>query len=227
MLKKIFLTTPEAFFRPPELAFITLLMIVILTFQVCFSIFVFSHICYDLMSDFLTKEERSVRMSHIISASTKPELRLRHSLWRIGFRYRINDKQLPGSPDIVLPKYRTVIFVHGCFWHGHKGCKNYTVPKTNTEFWVAKVARNQKRDQEVWRQLEAKGWFVIIVWECELKKKVLNETVERVAAEIVHNGELYRRIQSERRQARESYRQEQKARKEKEITLLKVIKQKA
>ena len=163
-------------------------------------------------------------MSHNRAKNSGPELRLRHALWRLGFRYRVNDKRLPGSPDIVLPKFRTVIFVHGCFWHGHKGCKNYTVPKTNTEFWVAKVARNQARDQEVWRQLEAKGWFVIIVWECELKKKVLGDTVERVAAEIVHNGEILRRAQNERRRAREAYRLEQKARKEKEIALLKEIK---
>ena len=163
-------------------------------------------------------------MSKVRQNSTKPEMDLRLFLWHMGFRYRVNDKQLPGSPDIVLPKYRTVIFVHGCFWHGHKGCKNYTVPKTNTEFWVAKVARDQERDQEVWRQLEAKGWFVIIVWECELKKKVLSETVERVASEIIRNGEVYLCAQNERRQAREAYRLEQKAQKEKEIALLNEIK---
>ena len=172
----------------------------------------------------MTPDQRYNCMSHNRAKNSGPELRLRHALWRLGFRYSVNDKRLPGSPDIVLPKFRTVIFVHGCFWHGHKGCKNYTVPKTNTEFWVAKVARNQARDQEVWRQLEAKGWFVIIVWECELKKKVLGDTVERVAAEIVHNGEILRRAQNERRRAREAYRLEQKARKEKEIALLKEIK---
>ena len=165
-------------------------------------------------------------MSHNRANNTGPELRLRRALWRLGFRFRVNMKGLPGSPDIVLPKYRTVIFVHGCFWHGHKGCKNYTVPKTNTEFWVAKVARNQERDQEVWRQLEAKGWFVIIVWECELKKKVLSETVERVAAEIVRNGETYRHNLEERRRARETYRQEQKARKEYEAALIQSLKKK-
>lgn len=165
-------------------------------------------------------------MSHNRANNSGPEISLRHALWVLGFRYRVNDKRLPGSPDIVLPKHRTVIFVHGCFWHGHKGCKNYTVPKTNTEFWVAKVTRNQERDQEVWRQLEAKGWFVIIVWECELKKKVLDETVERVAAEIVRNGELYRHNQEERERAREAYRQEQKARKEFEDALLQSLKKK-
>ena len=178
------------------------------------------------MTDLLSFEQRHRNMVAIHSASTKPELQLRRALWQLGFRYRVNVKGLPGSPDIVLAKYRTVIFVHGCFWHGHKGCKNYTVPKTNTEFWVAKVARNQERDQEVWRQLEAKGWFVIIVWECELKKKVLSETVERVAAEIVRNGETYRHNLEERRRARETYRQEQKARKEFEAALIQSLKKK-
>lgn len=153
-------------------------------------------------------------MAAIHSASTKPELCLRHALWSQGFRYRVNDRRLPGKPDIVLPKYHTAIFIHGCFWHGHKGCKYYTVPKTNTDFWAAKVARNQEHDQEVWRQLEAKGWFVIIVWECELKKAVLDETIARIEAEIRQNGEILRQAQDDRRKAREAYRQEQKARNE-------------
>ena len=176
------------------------------------------------MPDFLSKEERSVRMSRIHSASTKPELKLRHALWLLGFRYRVNDKHLPGRPDIVLPKYRTVIFVHGCFCHGHKDCKYYTVPKTNTDFWVAKVARNQERDQEVWRRLEAKGWSVIIVWECQLKNAVLEDTVNRVAAEIRHNGEILRCAQNDRRKAREEYRLERRIRKEREQSLLEEVK---
>lgn len=163
-------------------------------------------------------------MAQIHSFSTTPECNLRHAIWRRGLRYRVNVKTLPGSPDIVLPKYRTVIFVHGCFWHGHKGCKYYTVPKTNTDFWVAKVARNKERDQEVWRKLEAKGWYVIIVWECQLKKGKIDETVERVAAEIVKNGEAYQVEQKRRRKAREEYRRSQKARKEKERVLLEQIK---
>ena len=141
---------------------------------------------------------------------------MRRALWRIGFRYKMNDRHLPGSPDIVLPKYRTVIFIHGCFWHGHKGCKNYTIPKTNTDFWVTKVARNQKRDEDVWRRLEAKGWHVIIVWECQLKKAALDETINRVAAEIRQNGEAYRKAQDDRRKSRDVYRQERKTRKERE-----------
>ena len=158
-------------------------------------------------------------MVAIHSASTKPELKLRSALWRRGFRYRVNVKRLPGTPDIVLPKYRTSIFVHGCFWHGHKDCKNATTPKTNTDFWTAKIARNQQRDQEAWRQLEAKGWNVIIVWECQLKKAVLEETISRVEAEILRNGETFRSALEDRRRARESYRQERRERKEREAAL--------
>lgn len=150
---------------------------------------------------------------------------MRYVLWHQGFRYRVNDKRLPGKPDMVLPKYRTAIFVHGCFWHGHKDCKYYTVPKTNTDFWKAKVARNQERDQEVWRQLEAKGWFVIIVWECQLKKAHLAETVEAVSAEIRRNGEALKKAKEERRKAQEAYREEQKARKAKESSLLAEVKE--
>lgn len=159
-------------------------------------------------------------MSQVHSFNTRPEVKLRRILWSLGFRYLVNDKRLPGTPDIVLPKFRTVIFVHGCFWHGHLGCKNYTVPKTNSEYWTAKVARNKERDQEVWRKLEAKGWYVIIVWECQLKKVMLDETVERVVKEIVKNGEAYRSEQEARRKMREEYRREQKARKEKVTALM-------
>ena len=163
-------------------------------------------------------------MSRIRAQDTTPELVIRHALWHQGFRYRVNDKRLPGKPDVVLPKYHTVVFVHGCFWHGHKDCKYYTVPETNKEFWVAKVTRNQERDQEVWRKLEAKGWNVIIVWECQLKKANLEETIDRVAEEIVRNGEVYRAAQEERRKAREEYRRERMVRKEREQSLLEEVK---
>lgn len=175
------------------------------------------------MADSLTPEQRHRNMVAIHSSDTKPEVLLRHELWRRGFRYRLNDRRLPGSPDIVLPRYRTVVFVHGCFWHGHKDCKNYRVPKTNTEFWNAKVARNQERDQTVWRKLEAKGWNVIIVWECELQNATLSDTVSRVAQEIVRNGELYRNAQEERKNNRIKYQKERKARKERELFLLEEI----
>ena len=175
------------------------------------------------MPDIFTPEQRHHVMSQIHSSSTKPELRLRYALWRLGFRYRINDKRLPGSPDIVLPRYRTAVFVHGCFWHGHKGCKNYTVPKTNTEFWTAKVSRNQERDQEVWRKLEAKGWSVIIVWECELEKSRLDETVFKVAKEIKENGELFNQRKEERRAERERYRRERAEKATKIHTLERIL----
>ena len=132
----------------------------------------------------MTITQRHNCMSHILAANTGPELLLRHALWHRGFRYRINDRRLPGSPDIVLPKYHSVIFVHGCFWHGHKDCKNYTVPKTNTEFWVKKFARNTERDQKHVRDLGELGWKVITVWECELKKSTFEETMEKVRAQL-------------------------------------------
>ena len=158
------------------------------------------------MADTLTESQRHYVMSQVHSASTKPELTLRHALWRLGFRYRVNDKRLPGKPDIVLPKYRTVVFVHGCFWHGHTGCGRYTIPKTNTEFWMIKIARNQARDQKVWRRLEAHGWSVIVVWECELDKAHLPGTVERVADEIVRCGEAYSVAEASRRAVLTEYR---------------------
>lgn len=176
------------------------------------------------MADTMTASQRHYAMSQVHSASTKPEVRLRHALWKQGFRYKVNDRSLPGSPDIVLPKYRSVIFVHGCFWHGHKDCKYYTVPKTNTEFWMAKVARNQQRDQDVWRKLEVKGWRVIIVWECQLKKATLDETVNRVVTEIVQNGKAYRAAREERKKVREEYRRARRARKKREQSLLEEVK---
>ena len=176
------------------------------------------------MADIMTKEERSIRMSRIHSASTKPEIKLRRALWRIGFRYKVNDKKLPGKPDIVLPKYHTVVFVHGCFWHGHKGCPTSHIPETNTEFWKAKITRNQERDQEVWRQLEAKGWSVIIVWECQLNKAAQDETIGRVRSEILRNGELYLSAQEERKRSREAYRQMRRQQLEKEAALLAELK---
>ena len=172
----------------------------------------------------MTPEQRFKCMSNNRAKDSGPELLLRHALWHRGLRYRVNVKRLPGSPDIVLPKYRSAIFVHGCFWHGHKDCKNYTVPKTNTEFWVAKVARNRERDQAVWRQLEAKGWHVIIVWECQLKKADLEGTIDRVVAEIKHNGEIYDFEQEERRKARIAYQHIQRTKKEKERDLLREVK---
>ena len=172
----------------------------------------------------MTPEQRFKCMSHNRAKNTGPELKLRHALWRFGFRYRVNVKRLPGSPDIVLPKYRTVIFVHGCFWHGHKDCKNASTPKTNPEFWSAKILRNQQRDQDVWRQLEAKGWYVIIVWECQLKKAAFETTLANVQAEIIRNGESFLSAQNERRFARIAYMKERKSKRQKELAFMSDIK---
>lgn len=171
------------------------------------------------MPDNHTPDQRHRNMAAVRSSSTKPELKLRRALWSLGFRYRINEKHLPGKPDIVLPKYRTVVFIHGCFWHGHKDCPNYTVPKTNTEFWTAKIARNQERDQETWRQLEAKGWYVLIVWECELKKARFDDTLKYVASAIKQNGQTYHSLQAARKRARTIYAEERKLHKEHEAAL--------
>ena len=168
------------------------------------------------MADRFSKEQRSLVMSHIRSSDTKPETTLRRALWHMGFRYVVNDKRLPGKPDMVLPKYRTVVFIHGCFWHAHKGCGTFKMPRSNTEYWGKKIANNIARDQEVWRQLEAKGWSVIIVWECQLKKAVYEETIQSVVAELQENGKRYQELREERKVSRLAYLQERKTRKEKE-----------
>jgi DNA mismatch endonuclease (patch repair protein) len=120
-------------------------------------------------------------MAAIHGKDTKPEMIVRKWLWARGYRYRLNHPRLPGKPDIVMRKYRTCIFVNGCFWHGHKGCKYYTVPKTNTEFWVNKVKRNQERDAKVRHELAAMGWYSITIWECELKPAKRESTLRSLA----------------------------------------------
>ena len=165
-------------------------------------------------------------MSRIQSNDTKPEMVLRFSLWSLGFRYRIHDKKLPGKPDIVLPKYRTIIFVNGCFWHSHQNCQYSHIPKSNIEYWKTKIMRNQQRDQDTWRQLEAKGWSVLIVWECELKKDRLQETVEATAAAIRRNGEILRSAQEDRKKARALYQEERRLQKEREQALTEELRQK-
>ena len=123
------------------------------------------------MVDFLSPAERSERMSRIRSSNTLPEVALRRELHALGIRFRLHRKDLPGKPDIVLPRYRTAVFVHGCFWHRHDGCKVATTPKSNTEFWQEKFARNVARDVQSAELLKAQGWSVIVVWECELSSK--------------------------------------------------------
>jgi DNA mismatch endonuclease (patch repair protein) len=134
------------------------------------------------MADFLTKEERSRRMAQIRSRDTAPEVSLRKALHAMGFRYRTNDPKLPGRPDIVLPRFKAVVFVHGCFWHRHAGCNIATTPKSNTEFWTAKFDRNVDRDSRVKASLVAMGWRVTVVWECELAStRRVNAAGERLA----------------------------------------------
>jgi len=116
-------------------------------------------------------EQRSRNMSAIKSKNTKPEIKVRKILHSMGYRFRLHGKDLPGSPDIVLPKYKTVIFVHGCFWHRHKNCKYASTPKTRQEFWEAKFRENINRDKLNQENLSSKGWKIIVVWECEIKDK--------------------------------------------------------
>lgn len=132
------------------------------------------------MTDVLTPEQRHECMSRVRSKNTKPELIVRRYLFSRGFRFRINVKRLPGTPDIVLRKYRTVIFVNGCFWHGHEGCKYFVPPKSNTDFWMNKIKRNQERDLKARVQLRDMGWHVIQVWECQLKPKVREMTLKSI-----------------------------------------------
>ena len=120
--------------------------------------------------DTLTKEKRSWNMSRIKSKDTKPEMQVRSALHRAGYRFRLHVKDLPGKPDIVLPKYKTVIFVHGCFWHRHKGCPEASMPSTNQDFWKEKFRQNVKRDKKGQAALKRLGWKVIVIWECELKE---------------------------------------------------------
>lgn len=138
------------------------------------------------MADTVTKEQRSRNMSLIRSKETKPEVFVRSVLHRLGFRFRKNVKTLPGKPDIVLPKYKTVIFVHGCFWHQHKGCRRSTIPKSNTDYWIPKLSGNIKRDIQHKADLKKLGWNVEVVWECETKDTdKLMKKLKKIFAEII------------------------------------------
>ena len=137
--------------------------------------------------DVHNKTTRSYNMSRIKGKNTKPEMLVRKFLFANGFRYRLNVKTLPGKPDIVLPKYKTVIFVNGCFWHGHKGCKYFVVPKTRTEWWLNKIKETQKRDREAEIQLNVLGWKVVIIWECELKSNRFDNSAKQLLGILQHN----------------------------------------
>jgi len=132
-----------------------------------------------LSSDIFTKEKRSQIMSKVGSKDTKPEKLVRSALHRLGYRFRLHDKKLPGKPDLVLPKYKTVIFVHGCFWHQHSGCGKASIPRTNRAFWQEKLEKNVIRDRKVNVQLTEMGWNVITVWECDVKKH-LSEVIGEI-----------------------------------------------
>lgn len=135
--------------------------------------------------DIKSKEKRSQNMAAIHGKNTKPELIVRHYLFSRGFRYRINDRRYPGHPDIVLPKFRTVIFVNGCFWHRHPGCKYAYMPKSNREFWKNKFEHNVANDRKEHEELRELGWKVIVVWECELKTaEKRKERLEKLVEEI-------------------------------------------
>ena len=124
-------------------------------------------------------------MSRIKSKDTKPEVLVRKFLFSKGFRYRKNDKRYPGCPDIVLPKYRTVIFVNGCFWHCHEGCKDFRIPKTNVNFWKEKLEANKKRDMVKYNTLIKLRWNIIVVWECELSKAKCEERLNKLYYDLL------------------------------------------
>ena len=139
------------------------------------------------MSDVLTPTQRHRCMSHIRSKATKPEMVVRRWLWAHGYRYRLNVKSVPGKPDIVMRKYRTAIFVNGCFWHGHEGCKQFVLPKTNTEFWQSKIENNRERDQRNYDLLLQNGWQVIVLWQCKLTRKKIENTMQSVTVALNQN----------------------------------------
>ena len=142
-----------------------------------------------IVADNHTKEQRSYNMSRIRSKNNAPEEKVRKFLFSKGFRYRKNDKKLPGCPDIVLPKYKTVIFVNGCFWHKHN-CKRFVWPASNEEYWKKKILRNVERDEANVIALKELGWKVLVVWECELKKAIIDERLKMLVSEIKENMQM-------------------------------------
>jgi|SRR5579863_1593378 len=140
------------------------------------------------MSDVHSARVRSYNMSRIKSKNTKPELVIRKLLHSAGFRFRLHASDLPGKPDIVLKKYGTVVFVHGCFWHGHEHCRYFVVPKTRTKWWLNKINVNRANDREAMEKLQDAGWNVLVLWECELRKNTIEQTLEQVIQKIRANG---------------------------------------
>ncbi|HVT85239.1 MAG TPA: DNA mismatch endonuclease Vsr [Chitinophagaceae bacterium] len=136
------------------------------------------------MSDVHDKKTRSYNMSRIRAKDTKPEMLVRKFLHAQGFRYRLHDNKLPGKPDIVLPKYKTIIFIHGCFWHGHKNCKYFVVPKTRTQWWLNKINSNKANDERVVKALKKQGWNIITIWGCKLRTSKINPTLNSLVQKI-------------------------------------------
>jgi len=142
-------------------------------------------VCYTCMTDTMTKEQRHECMAAIKGKDTKPEMIVRRFLHAAGYRYRLHDRKLPGCPDLVFPGLHTVIFIHGCFWHGHENCKYFRLPKSNVEFWQNKIDRNRKRDVKVRTALEEQRWNVITVWECGLRDKARrDETLKNIVRQL-------------------------------------------
>ena len=135
--------------------------------------------------DIKSKEARSFNMSRIRSKNTRPEMIVCKYLFSRGLRYRKNNKRLPGKPDLVFPRYRTVVFVHGCFWHKHIGCRYFVLPETNADFWKEKLEANRQRDESNTSHLNSDGWRVITVWECELRKHIREDRLARLYNEII------------------------------------------
>jgi DNA mismatch endonuclease (patch repair protein) len=151
------------------------------------------------MTDHITKDRRSWNMSRIRSRHTKPELIIRSLLHRAGYRFRLNYRKLPGKPDIVLPKYKAAIFVHGCFWHRHENCSRATTPNTNREYWLKKFEKNVKRDKERRKEIRDLGWKVIVVWECEVMKDPIS-VLDSVIMSLDDNNSLEYFPELDRRQ---------------------------
>lgn len=136
------------------------------------------------MADVHDAKTRSFNMSQIKGKNTKPEIVVRKFLFAKGYRYKLYDKKLPGKPDIVLPKYKTIIFINGCFWHGHENCKYFVIPKTRTDWWMNKIERNKQIDNENFQHLELLGWKVLIIFECELKNNIRDQTLNELTNKI-------------------------------------------
>lgn len=137
------------------------------------------------MSDIFSKDKRSDIMSKISSKNTKPEILVRKYLFAHGFRFRINDNRFPGKPDILLSKYKAVIFINGCFWHGHRNCKASALPASNTDYWANKIASNVERDKKVQVQLEQMGYRVYTIWQCQLKAKIKESTLQNLIEKLI------------------------------------------